>query len=195
MDGDYALPGDTDTSGDSIDGGAGDDSIIAGAGDDTVDGGIGNDTIHLGDGGDTVLDSAGDDSVTGGEGMDVFDYTTITGNDTVVGGELNDTAPTNSGDKLNAHDSTDNLNITFTGDEAGTLTDGTDTVTFSEIEHFLGGQGQDTIDGAAATTQLILDGGEGSDTIQGGSGDDIIAMGHDPGLQRNGRRQRSVDPR
>ena len=159
MDGDYALPGDTDTSGDVLDGGAG------------------NDTIYGGDGADTILDSAGNDYVEGGEGKDRFDYTTITGDDTVVGGELNDTTPTDSGDKLDAHWSTDTLTVTFTGDEAGTMTDGTDTVTFSEIEHIMAGQGNDTIDASASTVGQILDGGEGADTIQGSSGDDIIAMG------------------
>ena len=177
MDGDYALPGDGDLSGDSIDGGAGNDSIVAGAGIDTVNGGAGNDTIHLGDGADTVLDSAGDDSITGGEGKDRFDYTTITGDDTVVGGEINDTTPTDSGDKLDAHWNIDDITVTFTGDEAGTMTDGTDTVNFSEIEHVMLGTGNDSIDASASTTQQILDGGGGSDTIQGGSGDDIIAMG------------------
>ena len=162
---------------DLLNGDAGADSIFGGTGVDTVDGGTGNDTIDLGDGNDTFLDGAGDDSIIGGEGKDRFDYTTITGNDTVVGGEINDTTPTDSGDKLDAHWSVDNLTVVFTGDEAGTMTDGADTVTFSEIEHIMGGQGTDSIDASASTVQQILDGGEGSDTIQGGSGDDIIAMG------------------
>ncbi|MDA7425634.1 Hint domain-containing protein [Thalassococcus lentus] len=162
---------------DSITGGDGNDTILGGSGVDTVDGGTGDDSITLGDGNDTYLDGAGNDIIDGGEGKDRFDYTTITGNDTVIGGELNDTTPTDSGDKLDAHNSVDNLTVVFTGDEAGTMTDGTDTVTFSEIEHIMGGQGTDSIDASASTVQQILDGGEGSDTIQGGSGDDIIAMG------------------
>ncbi len=153
------------------------DSVEAGAGADVIDAGLGDDTIDAGDGADTILDSAGDDSVLGGEGKDNFDYTTLTGNDTIVGGEINDTTPTDSGDKIDAHDGVEGLSVVFSGDEAGTVTGASGTVTFSEIEHFMGGQGSDTIDASASSVQQILDGGEGSDTIQGGSGDDIIAMG------------------
>lgn len=168
---------DTGTGDDTLNGGAGDDVIFGNGGADSLDGGSGNDTIDAGDGEDTIADSAGDDSVLGGEGKDNFDYTTLTGNDTIVGGEVNDTTPTNSGDKINAHDGVEGLNVVFSGDEAGTVTGASGTVTFSEIEHFLGGQGSDTIDASASTVQQILDGGEGVDTIQGGTGDDIISMG------------------
>ena len=165
------------TGDDTVNAGTGADSIDGGAGADIISGGAGNDTINLGDGADTFVDGAGDDSITGGEGMDTFQYTTLTGADTVVGGELNDTAPTNSGDKLNFHDGTEGVDVTFTGNESGVVTGATGSVAFTEIEHFLGGQGSDTIDASASTVQQILDGGEGADTIQGGSGDDIIAMG------------------
>jgi Ca2+-binding RTX toxin-like protein len=157
--------------------GTNDDSIVAGAGDDTINAGAGNDTILAGDGADAIIDSAGDDLVDGGEGKDRFEYTTITGNDTVVGGELNDTTATDSGDKLDAHASVDDLTVVFTGNEAGTMTDGSGTVTFSEIEHIMGGQGNDLINANASNIQQILDGGEGADTITGGGGNDIIAMG------------------
>ena len=169
-DGDRVDAGDSAT-------GTDDDVIVAGAGNDTIIAGAGNDTVSGGDGSDTIHDSAGNDSLEGGEGMDTFLYATITDNDTVVGGELNDTAVTNSGDKLNFFAGTEGLNIVFGGDEAGTATDGADTITFSEIEHILGSQGSDTIDASASAVQQILDGGEGADTLQGGSGDDIIAMG------------------
>ncbi|GLQ28086.1 Hint domain-containing protein [Sulfitobacter pacificus] len=154
-----------------------DDSIEAGAGDDTINAGAGDDTINAGDGDDQIIDSAGDDLVQGGEGRDNFEYTTITGNDTVIGGELNDTTATNSGDKLDAHQSVDDLTVVFTGNEAGTMTDGSGVVTFSEIEHIMGGQGADVINANASNIQQILDGGEGADTITGGGGNDIIAMG------------------
>ncbi|MDF3414786.1 hypothetical protein HKX54_10005 [Sulfitobacter sp. M57] len=153
------------------------DSIEAGAGDDTINAGAGDDTILAGDGDDRIIDSAGDDLAQGGEGRDSFEYTTITGDDTVVGGELNDTTATNSGDKLDARQSVDDLTVVFTGNEAGTMTDGTGTVTFSEIENIRGGQGDDVINADASNIQQILDGGEGADTITGGGGNDIISMG------------------
>lgn len=164
---------------DNNDNGAGNnnDSIVAGAGNDTIRAGAGDDTILGGDGEDIITDSAGDDFAVGGEGRDTFEYTTITGNDTVIGGELNDTTATNSGDKLNAHESVNDLTVVFSGNEAGTMSDGTGTVTFSEIEHVLGGQGNDSIDASASNIQQIIDGGEGADTLSGGGGNDIIAMG------------------
>lgn len=171
-----------DPQGDEIDNldhsdGSNDDSVQALGGNDVIDAGLGDDTIDAGTGDDTIIDSAGDDYVEGGSGRDNFDYTTITGNDTVVGGEIADTAAVNSGDNLNAHNSVEDLSIVFDGDESGTLTGASGTVEFSEIEHFMGGQGEDTIDASASSVQQILDGGEGSDTITGGTGDDIIAMG------------------
>ena len=178
IDGVYA----DDPEGDRVDAndnlaGTNDDSIEAGAGDDTIDAGAGDDTILAGDGNDKIIDSAGDDLVEGGEGKDNFEYTTISGNDTVIGGELNDTTVTDSGDKLNAHASVDDLTVVFTGNESGTMTDGSGTVTFSEIEHIMGGQGNDVIKADASNIQQILDGGEGADTLSGGRGNDIISMG------------------
>ncbi len=57
------------------------------------------------------------------------------------------------------------------------VTGASGTVEFSEIEHIMGGQGEDTIDASASTVGQILGGGEGSETLTGGCGDDIIAMG------------------
>ena len=178
IDGTYVA----DPEGDRIDNldhsdGSNADSVQAGGGADVINAGAGDDTIDAGDGEDTIIDSAGDDIVLGGEGRDTFEYTTLTGDDTIVGGEINDTSPTFSGDKIDAHDGVEGLSVVFDGDESGTVTGGSGTIEFSEIEHFLGGQGSDTIDASASSVQQILDGGEGADTIEGGSGDDIIAMG------------------
>lgn len=168
----YATEGDNVLAGD-----AGNDSIYAGSGNDAIDGGADNDTIIAGAGDDTILGGAGNDSMEGGDGKDTFDLTDLSGNDTIIGGEIADTTPTNSGDKLDAHNNVDNLNIVFSGDEAGTVTEGANSVTFSEIEHILGGQGSDTLDASLSNVGQILDGGEGADTIVSGGGDDIIAMG------------------
>ncbi|KAG1715451.1 Iron-regulated protein FrpA [Nymphon striatum] len=156
----YATEGDNVLSGD-----AGNDSIYAGSGNDVIDGGADNDTIIAGAGDDTILGGAGNDSMEGGDGKDTFDLTDLSGNDTIIGGEIADTTPTNSGDKLDAHNNVDNLNIVFSGDEAGTVTEGANSVTFSEIEHILGGQGSDTLDASLSNVGQILDGGEGADTI------------------------------
>ncbi|UWQ12767.1 Hint domain-containing protein (plasmid) [Aliiroseovarius crassostreae] len=157
MDGDYALPGDTDTSGDIIDGGAGDDVISGGAGADTIDGGADNDSLDGGADADSFLvqEGFGNDTITGGETT-----TTGTDEDVIDGGAM-----------------TTNTTVTFTGDEAGTFTDGTNTATFTEIENIATGSGDDTIDASLDSSGLGLSGGAGDDMITGGSGQDVIDGG------------------
>ncbi len=136
---------------DSIIGSAGDDKIFGGAGADTIDGGLGNDTLDGGDDADTFVlnDGFGDDTIIGGEG----------GTDN---------------DRIDAIALTNGVDVVFTGDEAGTITEGTDTTTFSEIEEFGLTDVADTFDGSAATTGITVDAGGGDDSILGGSGDDVI---------------------
>ena len=139
--------------------------------------GSNDDVIVAGAGDDVIVDSAGDDTIDAGLDEDTIRYDTLTGNDTVVGGEGGEFDDGGTGDKLDFHNYTGAMDVDFTGDEAGTITTATGSVTFTEIEHILGGTGADSFDASAATTRLVLDGGEGADTIQGGSGDDYIAMG------------------
>jgi Ca2+-binding RTX toxin-like protein len=78
------------------------------------------------------------------------------------------------------------VEVTFTGDEAGTFDDGTNSGTFSEIERLSTSYGADRIDAGAATsgTDIASSGGAdsvtdgaGADTIDAGSGDDTVAGG------------------
>ena len=154
-----------DTSADSLSGGAGNDVIDAGAGNDTVDGGTGADSVSAG---------AGDDTVT---------LTGVFGNDTISGGEIGETA---TGDTLNASGLTQNTTLTYSGAESGTLSDGTSTATFTQIETIRLGSGNDSVDASAATGGINLDAGGGADTVWGsayndtiiaGAGNDVIADG------------------
>ncbi|MGK7652144.1 Hint domain-containing protein [Roseovarius sp. B08] len=151
---------------DSVTGGSGDDVIFTGAGDDTATGGSGADTIHAGTGADTVsggsdadriliADGFGNDSITGGEGV-----TTGSDSDTIDGSGL-------SGP----------VTLTLSGSEAGTLTDGTDTLSFTEVENVFTGAGDDNLDASADSVGLGLFGADGDDTITGGSGADHIEAG------------------
>lgn len=157
---------------DIITGGAGGDSIDAGADDDTVFGGSGSDTIELGAGDDQATLGAGDDTAYGGAGSDVFQIDDDDGTNVVVGGEIDDA----SGDILSASTSTP-VNVTTSGDEAGTMTTGTTTVTFSEIEEIHTNDGNDTVDLSNDTSGMEVLTFDGNDSVTGGSGDDYVLAG------------------
>jgi len=142
----------------------GSDTLVGGAGDDTLDG------------------AGGNDSLDGGAGDDVFVLQDSFGNDTIVGGE-------NAGDAdiIDTSALSGAVNVTYTSAETGTLTYGTSTATFSEIETVQTTGLNDTIDASASTTNITADGGAGNDLINGGTGsatllggigDDTIAGGH-----------------
>lgn len=138
--------------------GTNDDSIVAGAGDDEISGGLGADTME------------------GGTGTDTFILDSNFGDDVIIGGE-------NAGDAdaISATSVADDLTVSFSGEEAGTITgSGTsagDTVSFSEVERVETGTGADNIDASATTGGANLAAGDGADTVQGGSGDDKIELG------------------
>ena len=78
------------------------------------------------------------------------------------------------------HDTT----LTFTGAEVGTLSDGTSTASFSEIERFALGSGNDTVFGGAGNDVVSAGGGDdsligaaGNDLLDGGSGNDLLFGG------------------
>ncbi len=140
-----------DTSGMDVDTGAGDDTVIGGTGDDSIDAGTGDDTI-------AVNDNFGDDTIDGG---------TDAGNTDV--------------DVLDASNVIADTTLDLTAPETGTLTNGTDTLTFAEIEEFMLGSGDDSVTGSAGDD--IIDLGQGADTIAGGAGNDTIDLGEDaPGV-------------
>lgn len=165
---------------DSLDGGAGADQLFGGAGDDTLSGGAGNDTLSGG---------AGSDSIGGGDGDDSFVKGATFGNDTVTGGEAGETA----GDLLDLSAVTAGLTVNLTASEAGTVSDGTSVLSFSQIERVLLGSGNDSVTGSggadsvaagAGNDTLIgeagndtLEGGDGADSLDGGAGDDVLSGG------------------
>lgn len=162
---------------DIITGGAGDDTLAAGAGQDTVDGGAGADSI---DGGadDDILDGGeGADTVSGGDGDDLINLTGVFGDDTIVGGEAGET----NGDTVSGSTLTEDVVVTFSGDEAGDFVsqDGNGSANFVEIEAVETGLGDDTVDATLDTTGVTIITNEGDDVIIGGAGDDSIDAGDD----------------
>ncbi|UWR21182.1 Hint domain-containing protein [Sulfitobacter sp. S190] len=159
---------------DSLVGGTGDDSIVATGGNDTLEGEAGNDTLIGGADDDRLVGGAGADSMDGGEDADVFVIEDSFGNDTILGGE----GVTSSSDSDTIVGlTTSDIAVTFSGDEAGTFTDGTDTISFSEIENIFTGDGDDLIDAFNDGVGVGLFGFAGEDTIIGGGGADYIEGG------------------
>ncbi|MCB2136216.1 MAG: Hint domain-containing protein [Rhodobacteraceae bacterium] len=160
------------------------ENFTLGSGNDTVNGaattnginidsGAGNDVVTGGSGADTLNGGAGADSLTGGAGDDTFVLTGTFGNDTIIGGETGETG----GDTINASGLTGNTTLTFSGNEAGTLSNGGSTATFSQVENITLGSGNDTINAAATTSGVNIDAGGGNDVMTGGSGNDTLSGG------------------
>lgn len=137
--------------------GSNDDVIDAGAGNDSIDSGLGNDLINAG---------AGDDEIFLDGSLQ---------NDTIIGGETEETV--SEGDRINFSAISDGLLIDFTAEGTGTITDGTATTQFSEIERFQMGTGADTVIGSDGVEEII--GNYGNDSILAGGGDDTIFSGFD----------------
>ena len=155
--------------------------IVTGSGDDTITGGAGNQSVFAGAGNDTLAGGDGADTLGGGTGSDTFVVTDGFGADTITGGEDLGNGET---DTIDGSGLTQGVTVTFAGPEAGTISDGTDTLTFTEVEAIRTGAGTDTILGGAGDQSIdagagddVIDGGAGSDTIRGGAGNDTITFG------------------
>lgn len=153
------------------------------AGDDRISGGAGNDTIEGGTGRDTIAGGSGDDSISGGDDADLFVVGDNFGNDTIIGGEGG-----TDDDTLDLSALSGAVTVTFTDEEGGTITDGTHSITFSEIENLVLTDQADLVDASVVwsgefgdNTGVNIDARGGDDTITGGSGADTLngGAGHD----------------
>ena len=158
---------------DSLSGDEGTDSLTGGAGNDSLYGGTENDTLAGDAGADLIDGGAGADLMTGGDGDDVFNLSDGYGADTITGGEAAETV----GDTINTSALTTGVNVTLTGNEAGTVTAGANVASFSEIERWVLTAQNDTFNGGAASSAEYVDGGAGNDSLLGGSGNDSLFGG------------------
>ena len=142
-------------------------------GNDTLNGGDGNDTIFGKGGNDQLNGDAGNDSLDGGAGNDTFVLSDGYGTDTILGGETSET----TGDTITVAALTSGVVVTLTGPDAGTVANGSNSATFSEIENFTLTGFADTFNGALGTSAFNVDGGAGNDSLTGGSGNDTLAGG------------------
>ncbi len=171
------------------------DELHGGPGNDTLNGGSGNDTL-IGDSGNDILNGeAGDDtfdeSQLGGAATDVY-YTAATedkgaGDDIINGGTGVDDKVTYAGraTTLVATICTDPSKLTGNSALTGASVpsapqcadnDGETSVTEHDklvnITHIIGGDGDDTLSGAAGSD--TLEGGPGDDTLNGNAGVDFL---------------------
>lgn len=173
----------TDNNGEVVDGGDGsgtlghEDVISAGSGNDSVEAGLEDDTVYGGSGDDTLDGGGGDDLIYGDDGADLLLFGESFGSDTVVGGEGG-----TDDDTIDLSAQTAAVTVTYTDFEAGTITEGGNTVTFSEIENITTTDFADYVDGTASVSNMSITAGDGEDTILGGAGDDTVYGGD--GLDR-----------
>ena len=148
---------------------------VTGSGDDTLNGGEGDDTVLGGDGNDLINGGTGNDSVEGGAGSDTIVLEDAFGTDVIDGSEDDDNSDT---DVLDASAITaGGIDIVFSGDDDGTLTQGGNTASFQNIEQIVATEQDDSVNGSATNAGVYVDGAGGNDTLTGGNGDDTLIGG------------------
>jgi Ca2+-binding RTX toxin-like protein len=173
-------------SNDTLSGGSGNDQISGGSGNDVIAGNDGNDTLSGGDGNDSLYGNYGDDSIDGGDGDDFIQGEH--GNDTIDGGGGDDTIRMSDRagvDQIHGGSTGENdqdvlvfvssqpVLLTFTSLEDGSYAydgGGNASGTFTDIEHFHGGSGDDTLDFSNLSDSVTVTyTGEGAGTITDGT--------------------------
>lgn len=162
----------TDAGNDTLDGGAGsdtiygdggNDSLSGGADNDSLSGGSGDDRIEGGTGHDTIAGGTGNDAMSGGDDADLFVMEDDFGTDKIAGGEGGKDYDVVTFDALS-----NGVSVTYTGEEAGTATEGPNSVSFTEIEKLVLTNSSDYVD--ASIGGVAVDTGAGNDTIKVGDG-------------------------
>ncbi len=171
---------------DTVIGGAGNDSLDGDDGADSLDGGAGNDTASGGAGRDTLLGGAGNDMLSGGDDADSI--TGADGDDQLNGGNGDDSLSGNAGnDQIDGGDGFDVLAETSAanGDAMITISNGGMLGLFGDdglsglerVEVRLTGTGNDIVNAAATTLQVLVSVGAGNDTVTTGTGNDTVESG------------------
>ena len=177
---------------DYLDGGAGNDLLFGGCGKDELHGGTGNDHLWGGEGADRLFGGAGqdvlhgdagNDHLDGGAGNDILDGGE--GCDVILGGAGDDHIIASAGnDRIDGGDGIDTLNYSATCEDllidvigGYALSAEYGEQSFSNVEKFTGGQGDNVfVVGATAT---VLTGGRGRDTFVFEVSDDKPALSED----------------
>jgi Ca2+-binding RTX toxin-like protein len=175
---------------DEMYGGAGNDMMSGNEGHDELHGGTGNDTMNGNDGRDHLEGDDGVDGLYGGLGRDLLDGGA--GNDMLFGGGGNDEIRATKGDTVDGDgvemsggadtndDGTDDT-VSYMDTDAGVTVDLEESTAPDDhedvinVEHFIGSEKGDHVDGGAAANELK--GGGGNDTLSGAAGNDMLDGG------------------
>lgn len=146
-------------------------SGVGSAGNDDIDGGTGDDTIVAGEGSDTIRlsDGFGNDDIYAGEDPDGLDTDVLDASGVTAGG----------------------VTVTST-DENGTLSQGANSASFSDVESFILTDQDDSFT-AFGTDGVTVDGGGGNDTIQEGHGDNSLSGGDGDDIFETGFGTSTID--
>lgn len=128
---------------DYVEGGDGDDWMNGDRGDDTLIGGAGNDWMRGSFGNESMEGGTGDDYIWSGYGDDTIRMENDFGNDTILMEGVDEV----TGDVLDLTAITDDLTVDLSANPAGmgSLSDGTSTASFEDVENLLLGSGNDTV--------------------------------------------------
>ena len=169
---------------DTLSGGGGDDFLSGHAGNDNLRGGEGSDQLVGGD--DSLFGNEGDDTLVGGAGDDLLQGEE--GNDSIVGGAGDDTVNISDfaeNDSIDGGESAGDsdalifvsatpVSLNFTTLENGSYAyscGGGASGTFTNVEHFEGGAGRDTLDFSALDSAITVTfTGDTSGTISNSTG-------------------------
>lgn len=194
-------------SNDTIDGGSGNDRLLGGAGDDIIHGRAGNDVIFGEAGNDQLFGDAGNDTISGGEGADIVEggsgddvLTGGDGNDLIAGGEGADLALGGNGNDVV---SGDGGNDRLSGGQGDDIVDGgagddvilvagkadaidapadpqppAATPAADGNDVYTGGDGTDTLDMSALSTDVTVDCAAGTVVCAQGGADRIASIEH-----------------
>lgn len=159
--------------GNSLSGNAGNDTISGLAGDDVIDGGLGADQANGGDGNDTFRASLsdGNDTLTGGNGVDILDFTAVSGAvqvnqfaGLVTGSAGNDTML----DVFEQIIGSAHADV-LSGSNAANVLDGG-----AGDDKLYGNGGNDLLRGGEGGDSVYFSISDGNDTLTGGNGFDTL---------------------
>lgn len=154
---------------------AGDAYVLGQGGNDVLNGTAGNDILGGGEGNDTISDTGGTNVIDAGIGNDVVsasgtntidagagdDKVNASGTNTVYAGDGNDTVTVNyvGANRLEGGAGDDLLKVTHNG------ANGYDAGYYGETTTFVGGVGNDRMEGSSGADTYVFNRGDGSDTL------------------------------